>query len=983
VAALGYPAEVSTPDPRASGDATQAGSHGGEPATPSRTRSAEPGSVVGRHVVLHELGAGGMGVVYAAYDPELDRKVALKLLLPGAGGDTGRLRLLREAQALGRLSHPNVVGIHDVGTVGEQVWLAMEFVQGQTLRQWLATPRRWPEVLEVLPKAGEGLAAAHAAGLLHRDFKPENVMVGDDGRVRVMDFGLARAHASSESLEAEPSQSYPERTSSLASSVTRVGAVVGTPSYMAPEQFAHEELSAAADQFAFCVTLWEALHGERPFGGDTPMELVASILAGRLHAPAKARAVPGWLRRVCERGLSVDPRQRWPSMSALLDALGKGRTRALARRGLAVVGVLALLGAGLQAQRRWDLAERTAACETAGDEVEAAWNPEREQTLRHALVATGVSHASTTADKVTPWLDRQVGEWREARVQACLDADVRDQWDAQTLDRSLWCLDERRMELESLVDELTLADANVLHKAVTAAAGLSSVVVCRDERVLETLVPPPQDAREALRAVRADVVRVGNLQRAGRYDQGLPLARGALGRAEALGWPPLVAAARLQLGVLLDRTGAYPEAEVELEQAYFDAANGVAPEVVFEAAAKLVYVVGVSSARHVEGRRWARLAEVALEDMSGADQLRQARLLVDLANVQTGAGAYDEAKVLYERAIAMREQMLGPEHPDVAGTLNNFATTLSATGAHHEARVLLERAIAIWEQALGPEHPYVASSLVNLAIALRSTGMVDEAKVALERAIAIREKALGPEHPEVAHGLDSLAVVHATTHSYDTAKVLLERAIAMREKALGPEHPHVATSVHNLAQVHEATGAHEAAKVLYERALAIWEKALGPEHPHVASSLVGLAILYEATGDHDVAKPLLERALGIQERLLGPEHPDLAHALVGLANVALAQHRDGDAIRLAERAVTLRDEGGAAVELLAEARFTLARALWDAPLDAGRDQARARILAEQARDVYRAAGNSEAARLAEVDAWLGRVSSGVEHAEEQ
>jgi eukaryotic-like serine/threonine-protein kinase len=910
------------------GDATLAGTSNDEPATRKRARAVEPGAVVGRHVVLQEIGAGGMGVVYAAYDPKLDRKVALKLLLPGSGDDTDRLRLLREAQALGRLSHPNVVGIHDVGTVGEQVWLAMEFVQGQTLGQWLATPRGWREVLEILRKAGEGLAAAHAAGLLHRDFKPDNVMVGDDGRVRVMDFGLARAHVSAGSSEGAPSQPIPEPSSSLASSVTRVGALVGTPSYMAPEQFGHKELTAAADQFAFFVTLWEALYGERPFRGDSPVELIANILDGTRSSPAKARAVPGWLRRVCERGLAVEPAQRWPSMSALLDTLAKGRTRAAVRKGLAAVGVLAVLGVGVAAQRRWDFAQRMAACEAAGDEVEVVWNAEREQKLREALLATGVSDASTTADKVTPWLERQARAWREARVEACLDTDVRDRWDAETLDRALWCLEERRMELESLVDELTLADADVLHRAVTAAAGLASVTACRDAKVLETLHPPPPADREALRAVRKDMVRAANLDRAGRYDKGIALARGALGRAEALAWMPLVAAARLALGSLLQRSGAYPEAEAELERAYFDAANGVAPEVAFDAATALVFVVGVSSARYVEGRRWARLAEVALVDVSDGEQLRRAFLLVTLALID------------------------------------------GETGAHEDAKRLLERAIALRETALGSEHPLVAYSLDSLANVHYATGAYDEAKRLYERAIALREAALGPEHPRVAYSLNSLAAVHYATGDYDEAKRLYERALGIWQATLGPEHPDTARGLNNLAAVHEVLGAYDEAEGLYARTLTVLETALGPEHPNVASSLGNLANVHYATGAYDEATRLHARALASLEKALGPDHPDLAYPLMGLGKVALAQHRPSDAVPLAARAVALREQRGIAAELLAEARFALAQALWDAPSDASRDRTRARVLAEQGRDVFRATGKSRAADLAKVEAWL-------------
>jgi len=933
----GYPTEVTD----AWDDATQVGLPDAEPTVRSRASVVEPGSVVGRHVVLHELGAGGMGVVYAAYDPELDRKVALKLLLPGAGGDIARLRLLREAQALGRLSHPNVVGIHDVGTVGEQVWLAMEFVQGRTLQQWLETPRGWREVLEILRNAGEGLAAAHAAGLLHRDFKPDNVMVGDDGRVRVMDFGLARAHAGAGASATDLPQWSPEASSSLASTVTRVGAIVGTPSYMAPEQIGSKELSAAADQFAFCVTLWEALYGERPFHGSSPMELVAHVLEGKLRPPQRARAAPGWLRRVCERGMAVEPAQRWPSMSALLDTLAKGRTRAAVRKGLVGAGVLALLGAGIEAQRRWDRAQVTEACEASGDEVEVAWSVEREQKLHDALVATGVSHASATADRVTPWLERQALAWREARVEACLDTHVRGRWDAETLDRSLWCLEERRMALQSLVDELTLADADVLHKAVIAAAGLASVAACRDETVLEILIPPPEADREALRAVRADVVRAVNLDRAGRYDRGLELARGALARAEALAWRPLVAAARFQLGTLLQRSGAYPEAEAELERAYFDAAKGVAPDVAVDAMTGLAFVVGVSSARHVEGRRWARLADVALEDAPDGEQLRRAQLLVTLALIDGETGAYSEAKQLLEQAVAIREAALGPEHPQVAYSLDSLAA------AHYGA------------------------------------GAYDEAKALYERSIAIREAALGPRHPQVAYGLNSLAAVHYGAGDYDEAKRLYEQALAIWQETLSPEHPDAARGLNNLAAVHEALGAYDEAKRLYERALVILEAALGPEHPSVASSLGNLAIVHEALGDHDEARRLHERALAIREKTLGPDHPDLAYSLVGLAKVALAQHRPRDATPLAERAVTLGEQGGVAAELLAEARFALARALWEAGDAEGRDQGRARRLAEQAREAYRVAGESGVEDLAEVDGWLRRVDAGRVGAEQE
>jgi predicted Ser/Thr protein kinase len=332
------------------------------------------GAVVGRYVLLRELGKGGMGVVYAAYDPELDREVALKLVLPGKQGDEGRIRLLREAQVLAKLSHRNVVTIYDVGTTGAQGWLAMELVQGRTLRAWLNQPRAWREVLAVIGKVARGLAAAHAAGVLHRDVKPGNVMIGDDGRVRVMDFGLARACRGAAPPTEEESIRAPV-VDALAMEVTQAGALWGTPPYMAPEQLMGRELTPAADQFSLCVMLWEGIHGKRPFAGRSLNELLDNVLAGRLQEPARGRVVPGWLRRVCERGLAADPLQRFLSMEALLDALERGQTRARVYKGLTVVGMLAMLWGGVEGSRSYARAKRTVACEASGAEVETAGTP--------------------------------------------------------------------------------------------------------------------------------------------------------------------------------------------------------------------------------------------------------------------------------------------------------------------------------------------------------------------------------------------------------------------------------------------------------------------------------------------------------------------------------------------------------------------------------------------------------------------------------
>ncbi|HRI10759.1 MAG TPA: serine/threonine-protein kinase, partial [Nannocystaceae bacterium] len=289
---------------------------------------------IGHFELIRELGAGGMGVVYAAHDPRLDRAVALKVLARTGDGPDASRRLLREAQAMARLKHPNVVPVYEVGTHGDQVFVAMELVDGGTLAEWMEVgPRPWRQVLEILLPAGRGLAAAHAAGLVHRDFKPANVLLDTEGRARVTDFGLARGGA-------EPSPHAPldqaQTTDDIGRALvdtplTRTGALLGTPAYMAPEQFRGEMATARSDIFAFCVVLWEAIYGRRPFLGHTITELIAAIELGTITAPPRGVHAPAWLRRLLTRGLSSRPGERFASMNELLAALERGERTSVGR----------------------------------------------------------------------------------------------------------------------------------------------------------------------------------------------------------------------------------------------------------------------------------------------------------------------------------------------------------------------------------------------------------------------------------------------------------------------------------------------------------------------------------------------------------------------------------------------------------------------------------------------------------------------------
>ena len=387
----------------------------------------DTGARIGRYVIIERVGTGAMGVVYGAYDPELDRKVALKLIKPGQGvKDTARARLLREAKAIARLQHPNVVAVHDVGIIDDQVFLAMEFVAGGTIKSWLAAkPRSWREILDVFIAAGRGLAAAHAAGLVHRDFKPDNVLLDKEHRPRVVDFGIARqAGGGEDELAGETgdviSQDGTEtlRDSSgkhAFATLTKTGTWVGTPAYMAPEQFLGERGDEKSDQFSFCVALYEALYGERPFAGDDMLTISVNVTTEQLRPLPKDRGIPTWLRRVITRGLRATPSERWDGMPALIAALSTDPVAKLRNRliagGIATVVALVLIGAWQMVSRRRAEAEREIARYVA----------QGHQTGGHARAGAGEVRAlRARAFAAFDALDRDDGEllWRQVRGRA-------------------------------------------------------------------------------------------------------------------------------------------------------------------------------------------------------------------------------------------------------------------------------------------------------------------------------------------------------------------------------------------------------------------------------------------------------------------------------------------------------------------------------------------------------------------------------------
>jgi serine/threonine protein kinase len=337
------------------------------------------GDKVGRYVIRGLVGRGAMGEVYRAHDPELGRKVAIKLLRANVA-DTGgaleqRSRLLQEGRAMARIRHRNVIAVHDVGTFDDGVFIAMEFVEGNTIAYWLlAAPRTWQEVLAAFVQAGRGLAAAHDQHVVHHDFKPDNVMIGRDGDVRVMDFGLARElrrRWMGESIDASTSsvgvsngslyetvrlggQPAPAETPGVVGALPTIvaGSMIGTPAYMSPEQFLGAPTDERTDQFSFCVALYEALYGQRPFAGATLLELRGNVFAGQVTSEPSGSRVPRAVRRALVRGMAPNPAARFHSMHTLLAELERASTQTWAPRDLLwVSGMSAVVAAGALAMR--------------------------------------------------------------------------------------------------------------------------------------------------------------------------------------------------------------------------------------------------------------------------------------------------------------------------------------------------------------------------------------------------------------------------------------------------------------------------------------------------------------------------------------------------------------------------------------------------------------------------------------------------------
>ena len=737
-----------------------------------------------RYHLQQVLGAGAMAVVYAAHDPELDRPVAVKLMQwRPTCPEMERQQLLVEAQLLARISHPHVVSVYDVGqyrpedlpdTVHEDIaaegfYVVMERVYGVDLGEWLARERpSLRTILEVFTAAGRGLSYAHSQGVVHRDFKPSNVLIGDDGTVKVVDFGLALSIRSRMMQEATRED--------VAGGDDETTAVVGTPAYMAPEQQLGRLVDHRADQFSFCATLAEALYGQRLFQGHDFDDLL-SAKTSRHRVVRQPVKIPRYLRRAIDRGLHPDPARRFPSMDALLEAI------APRRRHKAIWGVVpAVAAAGVAG---WlSLSSGTEALdECSRDGAEAlsdAWDSSRRKVLTAAFVEASPARGAEIARRAASGLDDYAERWDNARSQTCRDTPA----DSRERTLRLSCLEHQRVSLEALVGAFVDADAAAVGNALRAIAELDAPSDCAE-------IDPDDGALDPRRkAFDKAMARARALQLAARYGEAMAQAELAQREAEAMEDPALVAEAKVRRGYILDRTAQPDEAYALLEEAYFEADRAGAPLVAARAATLLVSsFAGVSQALE-RAKTWARHARAqltrhggdrdteevlegnlgiayamaqrngeALQHFQRALQMREletpdgdwrtAAYLDNIGLVHLATDDLDAAEAAHRKAYELLVRDFGPDDKKVALVLNNLGQVTRRRGDAEAARRHSEEALSLVTGG-ADRYPHVeVASRVNLGQALIDLGRTEEALAHLEEALALLDGIVPPTHPTV------------------------------------------------------------------------------------------------------------------------------------------------------------------------------------------------------------------------------------------
>ena len=910
-----------------------------------------------RYVLLDRIGSGGVGIVYEAYDPELDRKVAIKLLrsTPGAKGEgVRRKRMMREAQAIARLSHPNVVTVHDVGTYDPadlldvyagpstgatqpEVFVVMEFVRGLDLDRWVAAaPRSWRDILAVFSAAGRGLQAAHAEGIIHRDFKPSNVLVDEGGQVRVLDFGLARSLAEPR----EGDETLEHSTSALDLALTREGSVMGTPTFMSPEQHRGARTDVRSDQYSFCVALYSALYGRSPFAGSSIAEL-ALAKQGGARVPGQTK-VPARIGRALVRGLSVAPEDRFPDMQALLDALDGARARRRTWVVGALVGALAL-GALVSSWPR--PAASFVACEGLEAQVDRVWNEDTRARVRDSFTSTGRRYASDAYAAVETGLDRYLSEWLRVRREVCQSALDRE-YGPERLEGQILCLERRLDGVDALVEAIGRDPLSALEHAHDAVNRLTPIEPCTDP-ALSTPDDRPRDpqTRQRLAELERDLVRAQTWLDAARWEDAHALATDLVERARTLGYDPALARALVLLGRLQAIRGEAERAEWTLFDAYVLSERAGLGETGVRAQLARMDLARVGRDDLSEAERIGRLIDAKLDALELGGELRALQGL-ELGKLRRHQGRYDESLAALRAVLQIRERLDGPDSVETAAVRFEIGSTLYKQRKFDEAARSLRSARDSWRRTLGEHHPILAHVEQRLGNIAWRRGHYAEAVTRQRRAVELDREARGPDHLDTIMRTLGLSAALLSVGQGEEALELARTAVDAYTLELGPDNSRTALAVATLGSLLVELGRHDEALPWLQAAHDTLVDQLGPDHPETAYLRNDMGRVACASGEPELARAHFDAAARLWARELGPRHPKIAWVLQNRGDCELRTGRGELAVASYRRGMALHDVDSGDPAHLAAMEFGLARALGPgSEACALADQARARLIA--------------------------------------
>jgi serine/threonine protein kinase/tetratricopeptide (TPR) repeat protein len=789
---------VSSESPTTASENVLAESSDQSPDKRAEVHAYRRGANLDRYIVLDQLGEGGMGLVLRALDPDLNRRVAIKVLRPTPqmtrdplALERAQTRSLREGKALARLSHPHVLPVYDVGKINATIFLAMHYVAGRTLDVWARErTRTWREVFEVMMQVGEGLAAAHRAGMVHRDFKPQNVMIEGDAHAWVMDFGLVRwlESASFDAGDRHGVQERQKRGVFASAAFTAVGTVLGTPLYMAPEQHEGIAADARADVYAYCLTFLEMLGYRLPFC-HVPL---SDLAAEKRHftAPRGLKRVPRWLLAILARGLTPDPALRPEDLVELCELLASGR-RNHGLRHFAALGATALVvGLFLAGSSTSDGSDPFLRCIEPAAELGRAWTVDAQRRIVDSFERTGHRQASAIAPLVLQRLDNYRTQWQAAYEQACKAAHGEGEGlsfrRATHFDRARLCLRERGLVWLAWLDVLAHADANRVERAEVSLLNLPAPDECnqRDFFLPQLEVPTDERERQVVENFRRTLAEISAIFELGEFERGTEEARALAAQLRGVSFVPLHAEVLSRLGHLHMAAGDCERAREILKKSTVIATAMSMPDLALLNLTSLVYTVGYCENRSDLARDWSRDARALVLASSNQDYARSL-LLLNEGTLRGREGDLEGSYWLTEEALRLREKVLGPSSRRLVVPLANLGALAQALDRPDEAIAHLRRAAYLGERTMSAMHPYLALVWFNMGLILTRDPLApdyDGGYQAMERALSIWQQNASKSDIYIKFTKVEMAVIRTQQGRFDEAVSLLRDVVEVEEK---------------------------------------------------------------------------------------------------------------------------------------------------------------------------------------------------------